>query len=200
MLMNDKIVFEHVTIFKYYQWLLDKIPDARRYSYLLWKLFKKEFTFDEELAPRDVNRIHDVRDFIKTYLNESAVPDEDYSVEDYRGRILLKRRPSVLEAILVMCIKGENFVGSDVYNAGEWFWLCMENLRIRVPDIHIFEPGVEQDIDDKIDIFLRRDYDFDGTGSMFPSDVYCRKNTSCRTLELWYQFQWYLSDVYFVDL
>lgn len=190
---------KHKIIFDYKNWILGFINDVKEYSYLIDILFNTEFIFVDELAPMDINRIQDARDMVKRYLAEAEFPSESNISEASlnKEKVLLKRRPSVLEVLIALCLRAENYIGSDVYNPSDWFWLCLENLDIRVPDKDIFKPGMEDFIRQKLDNFMFRRYDSNGDGSMFPCDIYAEKNIDCRISELWDQFFWYISNTYF---
>lgn len=188
-------------IFPYYFWVIDHLNDANQYSYLLEMLFKLEYTTCENV-PLDLDRIEDAREFIEIYLRESEYPTEHtLPIESgVKCKILMNRIPSVLEVLIAMSVKICNFIGDDIHTPEEWFWLFLENLGIRIPDTEFFMPGVEDCIRLKIDRFLKRAYDENGDGSMFPSDIFHRKKINCRTFPLWDQCFLYISDLYFSDL
>ena len=90
---------KHKIIFDYKNWILGFINDVKEYSYLIDILFNTEFIFVDGLAPMDVNRIQDARDMVKRYLAEAEFPSENSISEASlnKEKVLLKRRPSVLE-------------------------------------------------------------------------------------------------------
>lgn len=69
---------------------------------------------------------------------------------------------------------------------GQWFWSMINTLGLSdMVDTRFNEDIVRQ----KVDIFLRREYEPDGTGGLFRIR-HCRRDL--RRAEIWYQLCWYL--------
>lgn len=181
--------------YDYFSWLIKHIPDRRRYIQLLFRLDHIVFTCSD-VVPNDENRIADAISLRKRYFAECVRPGQtEKDILNFQ-KLLMRKIPTVLEVILALCLRMEDMLGKDTYNAGEWFWLIMENLRIRYSDDDFVDYAVETDIENKIEMFLNREYDSDGNGSAFPGNFYYSKGADARKTELWYQCNWYVSDIY----
>lgn len=185
----------YAIIIKYFFWLKDRLSNNDEYSKLLFILFNTPFTWLENV-PKDENRKDDALSLRKCFMSEIVFPGLDYDSEVEAYKILMTKIPSVLEVFIALCERCQDIIGDDIYNATDWFWLIIENLRIRYNDSDFITYGVEEDIHNKLDIFLNRTYDDDGNGSAFPGDFYKNLGISATKVELWYQCQWYLTDAY----
>lgn len=70
----------------------------------------------------------------------------------------------------------------------EWFWLMMTNIGLVNYDNNNFN---EKEVENIIDIFVKRKYKTDGRGGPFPLR-YPRDNM--RKTDLWYQLNWYVNE------
>lgn len=181
--------------FNYLKWLIKFIPDHSRYFQLLFILHHTEYTW-LEWVPRDENRAADAISLRKSYISEVISPGNSEQQILCIQKNIMKRIPSVLEVLVALCLRMEDMMGRDTYNAGEWFWLICENLRIRYSDDDFIDPAVETDVYNKLEIFLNREYDADGNGSAFPGSFYKIKGVNAYDIDLWYQCNWYLSDIF----
>ena len=179
----------------YFVWMKSHIPYTERYEQLLFKLNHTVFTWSEHI-PRDENRAADAISLRKKFIYETIYPGESESYILQVQKEMMKHQPSVLEVILALCLRMEDMMGVDTYNAGEWFWQILDNLRIRYEDDDFVDDRVADDYENKMEIFLNREYDADGNGSAFPGTFYAEKGVHAYDIELWYQCNWYLSDIF----
>ena len=73
---------------------------------------------------------------------------------------------------------------------GKWFWEMIHNLGLDKAQDSKFDL---QKVSKIIDIFLHREYEPDGTGGLIRIPN-CDRDL--RTVEIWYQVNWYLSEFY----
>ena len=71
---------------------------------------------------------------------------------------------------------------------GLWFWEMLANIGVTDNDDNHYNDG---DVSLCLDKFNYRDYDPDGTGCAFR----LHRQTNIENIELWYQLQYYLSEV-----
>lgn len=115
----------------------------------------------------------------------------DLHIEDF-DKAFDDRDCSFLEMLIALCTKAEDqtegFVEED--SVGYWFWTIMENLNLGYLNDDVFDYVNGRDkVDETIDIVLNREYNFDGSGGMFP----LRKTVvDQRKIEIWYQLSAYL--------
>ena len=81
-------------------------------------------------------------------------------------------------------------MGDDDYGnrVGLWFWEMLANIGVTDNDDNHYNDG---DVSLCLDKFNYRDYDPDGTGCAFR----LHRQTNIENIELWYQLQYYLSEV-----
>lgn len=187
--------FEDRHRYLYFVWMKGYIPYTDGYDQLLFKLNHTIFTWPESI-PRDENRAADAISLRKKFISETIFPGESEEYFLKVQKVLMKQPPSVLEVILALCLRMEDMMGVDTYNAGEWFWQILDNLRIRYEDDDFVDDRVNDDYENKMEIFLNREYDANGNGSAFPGIFYAYKGVNAYDIELWYQCNWYLSDIF----
>jgi hypothetical protein len=98
----------------------------------------------------------------------------------------LRQGCSVLEMLIAFAYRAE-FATS--VSAKEWFWRFLENLQLE--DFNDAVEWTADDLDDVLDVFIWRSYDYLGHGGLFPMSQTDRDQTN---VELWYQFHEYLVD------
>lgn len=170
---------------EYFEWLYEYVCKGRTHANVSYKklfdiLHQIEFEF---IIPNDVNRARDGVDLryrFASYLHEN---DIDYILEVLDGPC------SVLEMIVALAIRCEETIMDDTRygdRTGQWFWNMMANLGIGLMTDDIFDIGI---VEDKIDIFLNRNYEPDGKGGLF----YIKGcEDDLRDMEIWTQLCWYL--------
>lgn len=168
----------------YYEWLYTKVCRNEMLSFN--KLFKKlnsiPFTY---IIDQDVNRMCDgihLR-YLYGYETNTAkainLPFDESSC-------------SVLEMLVALAIRYEDEAYDPDYGdrTNIWFWDMLKNLKINHMDDRNYS---EKEVEEKIDIFLNRKYDYDGeNGNVFVLKYYPPKDM--RTTELWYQLCWVLNE------
>lgn len=156
----------------YFQFLSERINYglSSRYSKLLDLLFHKEFIFPIQ---RDRNRATDGLDLRNSYFGYCNV-ELGY--------------PNVLEVLVALALRLDlDVIGDDdEKHLGDWFWGMLFNLGLSKYDDDNFK---KKEIDKAVDIWLRRGFDYDGKGSIFPLKT---PQTDQRTTEIWYQANAYI--------
>ena len=90
---------------------------------------------------------------------------------------------SVLEVLIALSQRCDSMMDSEE----NWFWVFLKNMELLVPGLS------EEEIRDKIDIWVLRKFSRDGKGSPFPRQKCLRDQ---RKIELWKQMCGYFSDIY----
>lgn len=156
-------------------------PKQPPYYYLLQKLHHTRFI---SLVPNDDNRAKDgeaLRDLFKTDQNTSFIYNKPCSV---------------LEMLIGLSYRMEGMMIGEPFEkeASECFWIFLNNLNVDwINDSVYFDDGNEDEIDQKLKIFLNRKYDFNGEGGIFPLK---KPKQDQRNVELWYQMNAYLLENY----
>ena len=143
-------------------------------------LHRTEFRYT---IPRDENRAMDGLELRRRFAHDRN--------SNYISRCLTGPC-SVLEMMVALAIRCEEHIMGDPDfgdRTGNWFWGMIENLElIFMTDARFDRRYAEK----RIDIFLDRTYEADGTGGLFTAKHCCE---DMRTLEIWYQMCWYLDDI-----
>lgn len=156
----------------YFLWLLNRIDDGSgrvgEYEELLWYLYNREFTW---VIEHDANRAAyglDLR--------------YEFSPSYYDG----EKPCSVLEMLVALAYCWEHEITYD-YRLGDrsavWFWLMLENLGLL--DVY-GDPSFDQEIEEIVNIWLKREFSHTGFGSPFPLLIPHRDQ---RKIEIWLQVQ-----------
>jgi hypothetical protein len=166
----------------YFNWLCAKVTTYNRYSTpslthwnLLRALHQTEFVW---LLSGDDNRAEDGLELRRDFIFEAEAPDHP----EWR------RNPgcSVLEMLIAFSKRAEFQTGDK---AKDWFWEFIDNLGLK--EVNDGHEATLEDIEEVLDMFVWRTYDYDGDGGLFPLDYPTRDQ---QTLEIWYQFCDYLVD------
>lgn len=172
----------------YFDWLIkhiqcDDVP-ITKYGNLLSYLFDREFTY---ILPMDKNRFDDgialrSRFSYKRRLTQSEI-DELNDIGPC----------SVLEMLIALSIRCEENIMFDPSfgdRTGVWFWTFIDNLGLldTGDDKHFNVNRVSY----ALDIFLNREYDRDGSGSIV---VVEDPSKDLRNAEIWMQLMWYLNEI-----
>lgn len=152
---------------EYFNWLLNFVcnPGEKvRYSELLANLYNTEFEWVIDL---DENRAS----------WGIALRDE---FGDYGD--ILTGPCNMLELMVSLSRQIDNVLYDDAYGCrySQWFWMMIDNLGIRMTNSN-FDDGT---FNKKMDIFMNRDFEPDGYGSLFwlPG---CKFD--CRRVQIWVQ-------------
>ncbi len=172
----------------YFEWLCDLVhgddPDCS-FVILLGTLHSYEF---EWFLPLDEDRAINGIELRRTFL--SSMPS-DY-INDDEIDIFMMRPCSVLEMLIALAIdiQEELMWNPDKGNRTvSWFWLMITNLNLNdLDDRHYISEKADAKVDDILTRWMHRDFDPDGTGSIFPIEG-C--NEDLRSELIWYQANQY---------
>lgn len=156
------------------EWIFE-IVDGYDYKCLLRQLMLIEFHSDIWL---DNNLMKAVYEFRSRMGSDYDGPDSS---------------PSVLEIFVVLAVHCEDKIMHDDdrgNRTSDWFWVILENLGLDDYNDNRYASRIAERVEDIIDIFLSRDYEYDGSGgSAFP----LREPLSdMRDVDLWQQLNWWL--------
>lgn len=165
----------------YFDYLCRKVgiggPEGRPYRRLASWLLAKPFASD---VNGDQNRI---ADGMKLRYGYSDAP---------------KGVCRVLEVLAALCQKmvymADGMVSDTENKEAEWFMTMLENLGVASLTDDIWDRSAsdaEQIMTDQIGVWLRREYEYDGTGGIFPLD---HPHDDQAKVELWYQMNAYLME------
>lgn len=162
----------------YFNWLCAKVgPTHGTPSQVHWKLLRElhntEFVWVEAM---DENRALDGLDLRREFVD--ATHSSSDPSWDFLGC-------SVLE-MLIAFSRRASFVTDR--RPRDWFWECLRNLGIDHLSDAVYDG---HRINDVLDRFIWRTYDFNGQGGLFPLQD---PHTDQRRVEIWYQFCDYLID------
>ena len=168
---------------RYFNWMCDLVYDKRHthYKKLLEYLNQIAFTYTIEM---DGNREADGIDLRYKFGYENDIPDPEIT------KYLDNKECSVLEMMIALSLKMENImddpdIGDQV---PDWFWTMIRNLDLEEEEDPYFD---EFYVDDRIKIFLEREYKPNGKGGLFE----LRNVKDLRGVEIWVQAMWYLDEV-----
>lgn len=162
---------------EYEKWLIKKINNKKdNYNLLLHELNIIPF---EVAMERDLNRIDDAFNIRDTFFYEQGI-NGNFVVEYI----------SVLEVLIALSVRIDNeYVGNPGDPHPEIiFWDLMHNLNLEKYDNSHFN---KREIYNNIYIWMHREFDFDGSGSIFPLR---NPLNDQRHEEIWSQMTAYLSE------
>lgn len=177
--------FEHQLNSRYFEWLTAKVGTGGRrrvsYSRLFHILHNVAFSW---FVPNDDNRGADgLR--LRTIFIDELFPFED-------DDIVISGPCSILEVLVALAIRCENDIMLDLERGDRtstWFWLMLNNLDLTRYTDSAFTDEAALEIEDKLSIFVNREYEFNGSGGLFPLK---HPETDQRAVEIWYQMNAYL--------
>lgn len=173
---------------RYFDWMCRLVCNDKRvkklsYRKLLSYLDTIDFTY---IIPMDGNRAEDGVELRYRFGYDRGI--EHAAIASY----LDDHESSVLEMMIALALRcEESIMDNPEYGnrTGQWFWDMIENLGLdRMTDNNFDEDYV----DDKIDIFLNRDYEYNGAGGLFTVK---KPYSDMRTVEIWYQMCWHLNEI-----
>lgn len=170
---------------KYFEWLCSFVkPFVLNHSYrfLMLHLFRTDFY---AVIPMDENRASDGIELRYRFGREKRIRMSDIA------NILDVKDCSVLEMMIALSLRCEEQI-VDEPDVGDrtrkLFWSMINNLGLNRMDDESYDSF---EVEDRLDIFLNREYKPDGTGGLFKLR---RTRHDLRNVEIWYQMMWYLSE------
>lgn len=171
---------------KYFEWMFDLVCKDRyassiSFRKLLMHLHNTEFTY---CLGNDKNRAEDGISLRYRFAYENPEFDD---AEAY-----LDGPCSVLEMMLALSIRCEESIMDNPVigdRTAHWFWGMVTNLGLG----SMYDAKYDRRIVDAIlTRFLNRDYEPNGKGGLF---TIRNRNTDLRTVEIWYQLNWFLDSI-----
>lgn len=170
----------------YAYWIMSKIGiNPKKYSKLCIRLHEISFRWDNIRFEKDRNRAYDGEDLREKYYKICS-KNEHYIIN-------FDERPcSCLEMLAALAIRIDGDYVGDYENPdpGMIFLDMLDNLGLGRYDNSYY---IEMEIDDLVDKWLDREYDYDGNGSIFPVK---HANQDHRNVEIWLQMTEYVSRNY----
>ena len=157
----------------YYLWLDSLVNDGNHGTlirYLYEKQYRWQFILDENRAAGGLN----LRD---RYAYENGINVTDVG----NGPC------SILEMLIALADRMTEMLSSDIWYC---FWILMNNLQLTQFDDIRFDEGRVNYI---LNVWLDRQYDSCGNGSLFPLNNY---SGDCRNLDIWGQMNAWISENY----
>ena len=174
--------YENQVINDYFDWLYNYVCEGRVHSEVSYKklfalLHSIEFTFS---IRNDLNRARDGVDL--RYRFAMLMNDE-------RMMSILDGPCTILEMMVALAIKCETIMDDTRYGnrTGQWFWNMLSSLDISYMTDERFDRDI---VENRIRVFLDREYDSDGRGGLFYIKG-CKDDL--RGVEIWTQLCWYLN-------
>lgn len=177
----------------YFNWLLERVQFSRlvglrnggfpsdfRYERLLYFLFSKDFKY---VIERDKNRMQDGLSLRYEYIEETGIEKDDFESES-------SVNCTCLEVLVALATRlDREYVGDPSEGQPELiFWAMICNLGLdEFRDSAWNGPEVER----IIDIWLLREYNYDGNGGIFPLSV---ATFDQRESEIWSQAMAWISE------
>ena len=170
---------------EYFEWMYEIVCSGRyakenSYRKLLEHLHELEFHY---IISKDSNRAEDGEDLSYRVAYETYSSRDRDIIVDY-----LSRPCSVLEMMIALSIRCEDIMDDPSIGdrTGQWFWKMIVNLGLGSMYDSRFN---EEEVDEIIDIFLKREYEADGRGGLFRIRG-CKYDL--RKFEIWIQALWFL--------
>lgn len=161
----------------YMEWIID-LFDGYEHVCLFRQLMTIEFRWTVQL---DANLLPCVRKF------------REKMGRDYDGP---KGRPTVLEILATLAVECEDKImhNDDFGNRTcQWFWMMLYNLGVNIYDDTHYTDRTAEEIDEKVNFFLDRCYNYHGDGSIFNCN---NPYYDMRSAPLWEQLNWELGEEY----
>lgn len=180
--------FEEQIESKYFEWMCDIVCDKRfprgvSYFKLLSNLHNTIFTWSKRIR-RDENRAKDGINLRRRF----AISQGD----EYLDACFGDAPCSVLEMMVALAIRCEESIMDNTEigdRTTQWFWGMISNLGLGEFNDNNYD---EECVENIIQTFLKRKYDFDGKGGLFRVRG---SKEDLRKVEIWYQLCWYLDTI-----
>ncbi|MBP5594986.1 MAG: hypothetical protein J6Y02_06365 [Pseudobutyrivibrio sp.] len=167
----------------YFSWLECLVTPPRNRNIvcknhlMLYILYTRQFLVNPSV-PMDQNRLYDGLELRQRFIQETG---------KYRYKFL-SDDCSIMEMLIALSLRIEETVSDEMQcGAYKWFWEMLNNLGIdRTPD--------KEFINHMLDIFINREYNYDGSdGGLF---IISDPRKPLPSTELWYQAMWYVTKLY----
>lgn len=172
---------------KYFNYLCDLITDDRTYDHLLGAMDSVKF---RQLIANDDNRAEDGKKLREDFIDLNPDMDEQ-DIE-----LLMEGECSVLEMMIALSKRLEFETAQSKWEKTpkEWFWILIDNLGLLNVDNHEYmKLECRNWVRDVLFCFVRREYDNDGFGGLFPLKYPKHDQTK---IEIWYQMSEYIMENY----
>ena len=172
---------------EYFAWMYQLVCGAQTlknlsYRMLLLHLNEREFI---PVIDMDENRVADGIELRYRFGYEHRLPEPVIAVE-------LDIRPcSILEMMLALSLRCEEHImaDSDIGDrTGQWVWNMIVNLGLASMNDARYD---RKKVDEILDRFLNREYEFHGEGGLF---TVRHGHRDMRKAEIWYQAMWYFNE------
>ncbi len=176
--MTEKMSLKREIEKEYFEWLVRKVSGDEQSIDFLYELHLYEFI---PILDMDINRLDD-----GLYLRREF--GLDYG---YEGFSMSDRPCSFLEFMVGLASRMNELTQEieEPPKIDRWFWELIVNLEL--PEDH---RNWRIELPNIIDRVINREYNFDGSGGLFPLED---PETDQRELEIWYQMNQYLAENYF---
>ncbi len=157
----------------YYLWLVSLVDDGN-HSELIRYLYEQPYRWQFTL---DANRAAGGMNLRNKYAYENGINPQDVG----NGPC------SILEMLIALAERMTELLTMDIW---DWFWDLIRNLRLDTFDDNHFD---ERGVNYILNIWLNRQYDARGNGSLFPLKSYAG---DCRNLDIWGQMNAWIDENY----
>lgn len=161
----------------YLTWIID-IFDGKDHECLFKQLMTVPFRYSVQL---DANILPCVRRFRRKMGR------------DYDGP---RGTPTVLEVLCTLAVECEDqLMHNDDYGnrTTQWFWIMLYNLGVNIYDDEHYSDKIAEKVEERVDIFLDREYDYNGEGNIWTVNNPYYDMTRA---PIWEQMNWYLTENY----
>jgi len=180
---------------QYFSWLYNRIKNQKRsYIKLSKELHNKAFRWS---IRNDDNRGEDGLNLRDLFIDEENLDESHLEL-----RYFLKAECTIFEMLVALSERIDNLM-YDLNNqedySSKWFLEMLKNLKLDKYNDN-FSPGerfdemTETRINEILEIFMDRTYDYYGRGGLFP--IKKQPPTDQTGVEIWYQLMLYLDENY----
>lgn len=160
--------------------------DDMTYFMLAMKLHHMRF---KPILPNDDNRCKDGL-ALRSRFSLISSAFNDYSAIDFPDISMLEFFIALADRIDRDIMYGP---GKELDRSKEWFWVMMYNCGFTEFTDLRWDAKTDIFVDDKITNIVKRNYNFDGSGGIFPLK---NPREDQRSVEIWYQMQSYFYENY----
>jgi hypothetical protein len=168
---------------QYIEWLYKKAMGAlqvKNPSRTYWQLARLLYSIPFDwFVHNDDNRAEDGKSLRYAFVNDEGIEDIEinwYQMEDC----------SMLEMLVALAERAAFETDGE---AGDWFWIFMENLGLKQYNDRSFDEDAVIAVNQACERVIQRKYQRNGAGGLFPLR-YAQRDQ--RREELWYQLSAYV--------